>query len=158
MFHYSGLYASKIMEPYRILNNFFRMNKNVSEFELSDYTSSTRKRIVIMKIFFKAYLYTVFIPSLISLLLSTIAIQISSRHFTREAVAINHTHLTNELYSNFDFFIANNISKTENSHFNYTVALDSEHNIISHPLNSVSHNNIHLFNKTIKPLAKKIKT
>lgn len=158
MLRYSDLYASKIMEPYRILNNFFRMNKSVAEFDLSDYNSSTKKRTLIMKIFFKAYVYTIFIPSAISLAISTVTLHFSTQHFSKENVAITHAHLTNEFYNNFDFFITNNVSKTENSHFNYTVTLDSNHNIASHPFESVNHNNIQLFNKTVKPLAGTAKT
>lgn len=155
---YSDLYASKIMEPYRILNNFFRMNKNAEEFEMPEFNSSTRKRNIIIRIFYKAYLYTILIPSILSLTFSTIALHVSTRHFSHENVMISHSHLTNELYSNFDFFTANNITKTDNSHFNYTVVLDDMHNIKSHPFVTINHSNLHLFSKTVRPLAKKVKT
>lgn len=158
MIHFSDYFAAKIMEPYRILSNFFRLNIDAEEFELSSPKSSTRKRIVITKIFFRAYLYTIFIPSLISLVFSTVVLNFSTGYFTAENLSITHNNTINELYDSFDFFIAKNIANTENSRFNYTVTIDPEYNLVTYPSESQEYSNVHKFRKTLKALSPKAKT
>lgn len=153
-----------IMEPYSILNNFFKltgMEKKVSKFDYSAFSHSIKKRSGISRSCFFAIINTTIIPSLTALIVLVVLLNFCTQYITDSIMTVAHSQLKEEFYDNIDFFITNaqknDNDPSESSRLNYTVILDEDFSLLDHSLTSLSHVSFSDFNRQLKSTAFDIK-
>ena len=150
-------YSHKIMEPYNILNNFFRLSgkeKKVNKYDYSKFSASIKKRSEISVNCFFAVLNTMVIPTIIALVLLSVLLNFCTQHLTESFMSATHYQLKEGIYNNIDFFITNtkhSVEDTdENSRLNYTVTLDENFKLQSIPFEFLQHLSYSDFNRQLK--------
>lgn len=141
-FYISKKYAAKIIEPYNILNGFFYLNNHSEDIESFDYLNmphSSKPRSDISKNIFKAFIYAILLPTLLSSTVYLGALNIVSNSFIKNKAYIYHKHLTQEIINNFDFYISSFTLDSDNSidgndtRLKYTITFDNNFNLAEQP-------------------------
>lgn len=159
-FHASEKYAARILEPYRVLKGFFGLNYTsnaIEEFDFLNYHYTTKKRSDISKNIFKAFIFAILIPSLLSTILYLISLNLITQYFIEEKASATHFHLVQEFYDEFDFYINSinlefnsNSKNSEYSRLKYTVELNNNFSLVSQPFESLDYMSSSKFNRQLK--------
>ena len=153
-------YAAMIMRPYQIVINFFRLNKELETFDKSLYHDSVHTRSETNKLFFRTFVHTILIPSLLSLfILSGILYGYTTSVFENNIDSI-HENTVTELRDSFDTFIVQNFldrheTSESFSRSAYTVKLNADFYIESMPFKDKEYisSKLNAQLRKIKPLA-----
>ena len=150
-------HSNEIMEPYIILNNFFRLSNKeseINEFDYSQFSASVNKRSEISANCLFAVLSTMVIPIIVTLIIFSVLLNFCTQHIIDSYMTTVHYQIEEEVYNNIDFFITNaqyNIKdENENSRLNYTVVLDENFKLKSIPFESLQHLSFSDFNRQLK--------
>lgn len=141
----SNEFSHKIMEPYTILNNFFRLNSRSQSFEPFDYVKfshSISKRTDISSNCFKTAIYTIILPSMAALFMLSFPMKSSICQMTNSLLSVAHTHIKNEFTDSIDRFIRNtptNAPNLTNTYLKqrYSVSLNESGNLLVDNIRSI---------------------
>lgn len=131
--YHSEYYASKIMNPYRIITNFFRLTKDIDAFSSSFYHNSVHTRSGMNKLFLDTFIHTIIIPSLLALSLqSALFYGYTLNIFQRDIDSVHQNTIT-EMQNMFDTFIIQSVINNQEdpksfSRSAYTLKLN--HNLL----------------------------